>query len=92
MDLAILATLISVFAPLIAALWRFLSLLNRMERAIERGNADRRLLREKFDGALKLHDHRLREIEKALEAALDFSPEFRRGEGSTGASFLNEDS
>jgi hypothetical protein len=59
-----------------------------MERAIERANSDRRLLKEKIDGALKLHDHRLRELEQALETALDFSPKFKRDEGCTGASFL----
>ncbi len=89
-DFAIVATLISVLAPLFAAVWRFFGLLNRLEKSIERANADRRLLKEKVDAALRFHDHRLRELEQTLEASLDFSPRFQRGEGCTGASFLEE--
>ncbi len=89
-DFAILATLISVFAPLLAAVWRFFSVVNRLEKAIDRANSDRRVMKEKVDAALRLHDHRLREMEQTLETAFDFSPRWKRGDDCTGASFLQE--
>jgi hypothetical protein len=87
-DFTLMAAIISAAAPLIAALWRFFSIVGRLEREIERGKAERKLLKERCDAALKFHDHRIRELEQALEAALNFTPRFQRDEGCTGASFL----
>jgi hypothetical protein len=91
-DLAFLAAAASILGPLIAAIWRFFSVISRLEREIEKGRTERRLLKERTDAALRLMDHRIREVEQTLSAALDFTPRFQRDEGcSTGASFLEDD-
>jgi hypothetical protein len=91
-DLAVLAAIASIVVPLIGALWRFFSVVGKLERDIDRGRSERQLFKERCDSALKLHDHRIRELEQALEAALNFTPRFQRREGCTGASFLSADS
>jgi hypothetical protein len=90
-DVAFLAAAASILGPLIAAIWRFFTIISRLEREIEKGRAERRLMKERTDSALKLMDHRVRELERSLSAAIDFTPEFQRKEGCTGASFLEDE-
>jgi hypothetical protein len=90
-DLAVFATIASIVIPLIGALWRFFSALSRLEREIERGKAERKLLKERCDAALRFHDHRIRQVEETLEGTAGFSPQYRRDDGCTGASFLEKE-